>query len=201
MKSLKILVTATIWICIFLNHAKTTFGEEKLEYMGVDNCKTCHMPHYESWGETRMSKAFELLRPGVRNEAKKAVGLDPGKDYTRDPSCLLCHVTGYGEAGGFVNLSSTPEMVGIQCEMCHGPGSKYSKMMYKKKGTYKREDFVKAGMIMPSEKNNICTQKCHNQGSPFVKGNYKYNFSFEFRKDIGTHRHDLKYIYMDIELF
>lgn len=195
MKALKI-ITITMMSTF---SSLSAFGIEKTEYVGIDNCKTCHMPHYESWSETRMSKAFELLKPGERREAKKAAGLDPEKDYTKDPNCLGCHTTGYGEPGGFVNLSSTPEMTGVQCEMCHGAGGRYTKMMYKKKGTYKREDFIKAGMMMPSEKENVCTRKCHNAKSPFVKPGY--NFDFTNRKAIGTHRHDLKYIYMDIELF
>jgi hypothetical protein len=201
MKALKILGVTIIGAFLFFDLSKTSFGEEKVEYVGVDNCKTCHMPHFESWGETKMSKAFDLLRPGERSEAKKAAGLDPERDYTKEPACLGCHTTGYGQPGGFVNLSSTPEMVGVQCEMCHGPGGRYSKMMYKKRGTYKREDFINAGMTMPSEKDNVCTRKCHNPKSPFVKARYDYKFSYEYRKDIGTHRHDLKYIYMDIELF
>lgn len=175
------------------------YAEDKIEYLGVDYCKTCHMPHYESWNETRMSKAFEVLKPGERAEAKKKAGLDPESDYTRDPKCLGCHTTGYGEPGGFVNFSSTPEMVGVQCEVCHGPGERYSKMMTKKKGTYKRDDYMKKGLTMPSEQNNVCLKKCHNPESPFVKSGYKFNFTD--RKGSGTHRHDLKYIYMDVELF
>lgn len=189
-------VTAIVILTIL---SGLSYAEDKAEYLGVDYCKTCHMPHYDSWHETRMSKAFELLKPGMRRDAKIAVDLDPDRDYSKDPKCLGCHTTGYGEPGGFINFSTTPEMVGVQCEMCHGPGSRYSKMMYKKKGTYKREDFIKGGLTLPTDQNNVCTQKCHNANSPFVKPGY--NFNFTDRKGIGTHRHDLQYIYMDIELF
>ena len=196
MKTLGVTVIVVLSILSSISYA-----EDKVEYLGVDYCKTCHMPHYESWHETKMSKAFELLKPGIRRDAKVAANVNPDLDYSKDPKCLVCHTTGYGEPGGFVNLSTTPEMVGVQCEMCHGPGSRYSKMMYKKKGTFKREDFIKEGLTLPTEQNNICTNKCHNDKSPFVRAINNYNFSFEFRKDMGTHRHDLKYIYMDIELF
>jgi len=194
MKTLRVTAIIALSILSTLCHA-----EDKVEYLGVDYCKTCHMPHYDSWHETRMSKAFDLLKPGVRKDAKTAASLDPARDYSKEPRCLGCHTTGYGEPGGFVSMSSTPEMIGVQCEMCHGPGGRYSKMMYKKKGTYKREDFINAGLTLPSEQNNVCTRKCHNTNSPFIKSGYKFDFTS--RKAIGTHRHDLQYIYMDVDIF
>jgi hypothetical protein len=146
-----------------------------------------------------MSKAFELLKPGVRAEAKQKAGFDPDEDYTKEEFCLKCHVTGYGEPGGFTTFEETPEMANVQCEMCHGPGSIYSRMMLKKKGTYRREDYVKQGkLILPSAVNNRCVEKCHHEGSPFVNPDMK--FDFENRKALGTHRHDLRYIDMPFDL-
>jgi len=164
-------------------------------YIGIENCKVCHMPHFESWQTTRMSRAFELLKPGVRAKAKHDVGLDPNRDYSKSAECLHCHTTGYGKPGGFISIEETPEMVDVQCEMCHGPGSLYAEMMLKKRGTYTRDDFIKkGGMTMPSPDTNVCTQQCHNQSSPFIASGFKFNF--EDRKASGTHRHDIKYIDM-----
>jgi len=164
-------------------------------YIGIENCKVCHMPHFNSWKTTRMSKAFELLKPGVRTKAKHDVGLDPDRDYTKMPECVHCHTTGYGKPGGFISIEKTPEMVNVQCEMCHGPGSLYAEMMMKKRGTYTREEFITlGGMTMPSADNNVCTQQCHNQASPFISSGFEFNF--EDRKASGTHRHDIKYIDM-----
>jgi len=174
------------------------FKVEEPTYIGIENCKVCHMPHFDSWKTTRMSKAFELLKPGVRVKAKREVGLDPNRDYTKAPECIHCHTTGYGKPGGFVSMKETPEMVNVQCEMCHGPGSHYAEMMLKKRGTYKREDFIKiGGMTMPSSDNNACTQQCHNQSSPFISSGFE--FKFEDRKASGTHRHDIKYIDMPFD--
>ena len=171
---------------------------EEATYVGVEQCMMCHLPHYDSWDETRMSKAFELLKPGVRTEAKVKAGIDPDMDFTKEAFCLGCHVTGFGKPGGFVDLETTPDLAGVQCEMCHGPGSIYSKMMVKKKGTYTLDDYKKkGGLTMPSEQNNICLEKCHNKDSPFV---YTLEFNFEDRKAIGTHRHDLRYIYLPFDL-
>lgn len=145
-----------------------------------------------------MSKAFELLKPGVRPEKKTKVGLNPQKDYTKEPKCLKCHVTGYGKPGGFISLEQTPGMANVQCEMCHGPGSIYAEMMLKKRGTYTRQDYIEqGGMTMPTPETNVCTAKCHNTGSPFIASGFV--FDFENRKAIGTHRHDLKYIDMPFD--
>ena len=165
------------------------------EYVGIEICRMCHIPHFESWSETKMSNAFDLLRPNIRGEAKTKAGLDPKTDYTNNPACLMCHTTGFGQPGGFVSIDKTPGMTNVQCETCHGPGSIYAQMMLKVKGTYTRQDYIEKGkMIMPSKQNNVCTQQCHNQASPFVKPNY--NFDFESRKATGTHKHNLQYIDM-----
>lgn len=172
--------------------------QPQAEYIGVENCKLCHIPHYDSWFETKMSKSYELLKPNIRAEAKQKAGLDPAVDYTKNEVCLKCHVTGLNEPGGFVSINETQEMVGVQCEMCHGPGSIYTEMMIKKQGTYTLEDYKTiGGLTMPTKENNVCTDKCHNQNSPFAGAGYV--FDFENRKAIGTHRHDLEYIYMPFD--
>lgn len=171
----------------------------RVKYVGVENCRICHMPHYESWLGTKMAKSFELLKPGVRAEAKLGAGLDPDGDYTKEGECLKCHVTGYGEPGGFVSIEETPEMANVECEMCHGPGSVYVDMMMEKAGTYTLDDYKElGGLTMPSPENNVCSEKCHNPKSPFVGSGFE--FDFEDRKAIGTHRHDLDYIYLPFDI-
>jgi hypothetical protein len=145
-----------------------------------------------------MSQSYELLKPNVRAEAKQKAGFDPAVDYTTDEKCLICHVTGFNRPGGFTSLDETPEMIGVQCEVCHGPGSIYTEMMIKKQGTYTLDEYrTKGGLIMPSEENNVCTAMCHNPASPFTGSGYV--FDFEDRKASGTHRHDLEYIYMPFD--
>jgi hypothetical protein len=159
-------------------------------YVGTKNCKKCHIKQYKSWVKTKMSKVYDLLKPGERAEAKKKVGLDPEKDYTKDAECLPCHTTGYGKPGGFVSIEETPELVGVSCEMCHGAGSEYTKTQYMslKNKEYKLSELIKVGLTSPPTA-ETCTSLCHNKKSPFFQP-----FDFATRKDEGTHEHlPLKY--------
>ncbi len=159
-------------------------------YIGSKRCKACHLGQYNSWSETKMAKAFDLLKPGAAADAKKAAKLDPNKDYTKVAECLACHTTGYGKPGGFVNEVTTPDRAGVGCEMCHGPGGSYvaeDKMSLRNK-EYKRADLVSVGLVAPPTAAQ-CTSVCHNNKSPFFKP-----FDFAKRKDQGTHEHKpLKY--------
>jgi hypothetical protein len=161
-------------------------------YVGARKCRACHLKQFQSWEQTKMAKSFELLKSGVRAPEKKHANLDPQKDYTHDEKCVSCHTTGYGKPGGFVSFEKTPELVGVQCESCHGPGADYLKegAMTLKNKEYKRAELVKVGLVVPNAE--TCTSTCHNNKSPFVGKDYV--FKFEERKKQGTHEHiALKY--------
>ena len=160
---------------------------EEPSYVGAKKCKACHLKQFQSWEQTRMAKSFELLRAGAAADAKKKANLDPKKDYTQDEKCLGCHTTGYGKPGGFVSLEKTPDLVGVQCESCHGPGSEYLKEggMTLKNKEYKRADLMKLGLVAVGR--DTCASNCHNTKSPFVGKDYV--FDYEKRKAQGTHEH------------
>lgn len=170
-------IGSRIALLLLLPHASNA------QYVGAGKCRPCHLPQAKGWEPTKMAKAFELLKPGVAADVKKAHNVDPNKDYTNDPNCLSCHVTGYGEPGGFVSVAQTPNLVGVQCEACHGPGAAYLKpaLMSLQNKEYKRADLVAAGMVMPTAE--TC-QKCHNKKSPFYQP-----FDFKTRVQQGTHAH------------
>lgn len=160
-------------------------------YAGNSKCRVCHLPQYKSWQQTKMARAYELLKPGKAAVEKKKAKLDPQKDYTQDSSCLACHTTGYGQPGGFRDITTTPDLGGVGCEACHGPGSDYLRPthMSLQNKEYKRAELIAAGLVIPDKQ--TCTV-CHNEKSPFVQTTA--HFDFAKMKSQGTHEHSpLKY--------
>lgn len=159
----------------------------EIAYVGSNKCKPCHFREWKSWSATKMAKAYDSLKPGEATEAKSKAGLDPNEDFTKNPSCLRCHTTGYGQPGGFVDIESTPDRAGIGCEMCHGPGGTYTKEGYMtlKNKEYKKAELVKVGLVgeVGAEQ---CTV-CHNKDNPFAGPDYKFDFATEKTK--GVHEH------------
>lgn len=79
-------------------------------YLGEKNCRRCHETEYQMYTAQHHARAFETL---VKNQ----------RDAT--PECLPCHVVGYGQPGGFASKQTTPDLVNVQCENCHGMGTKH----------------------------------------------------------------------------
>lgn len=178
-------------LMVFLIPANLT-AEEKIAFVGAAKCKMCHNlkstgKYYDDWKEKKHYKSFFLLKG---NEQK-------------DPKCLKCHVTGYGEPGGFQLEGFTPPftkfedikssqdestyikaMLGTQCEMCHGPGEKHIKS--------KRGGDVIPHAWEPDEK--TCTI-CHNPENPHWnpekytdKNGKKTGFDYEQAVKIIAHQ-------------
>jgi hypothetical protein len=172
-------------ISVLLAGVPGIVAAEEHAYVGSQKCKMCHLKEWKSWSETKMAKAFDVLKPGESVDKKKGAGLDPSKDYTTDAKCVRCHVTGYGKKGGFTSIEATPGLVGVGCEMCHGAGGTYTQAehMSLQNKNYKKADLVAVGLTDKiTEK--LCTG-CHNSESPLVGP--KYVFDFEARKAQGTH--------------
>jgi hypothetical protein len=79
------------------------------KYIGDKACEDCHSWIYARWQVTAHRIAYQTLhREGQASNA----------------DCIPCHVVGYYN-GGFVDLDSTPQLVDVQCESCHGRGSRH----------------------------------------------------------------------------
>ncbi len=132
------------------------------EYVGSrDGCRKCHLREYRSWERTPHAKALEAL---------------PEEDHGK-PECMRCHVTGWEGPAGFSSMDETPQLAGIGCEVCHGPGS-----IYMDKETMKdRDASVAAGLVLPDEQTCL---GCHNSESPTFPG----SFDFEAMKAEGVHQ-------------
>jgi len=156
---------------------------ETPKYEGYKLCQWCHYVQVRSWLNGAKAKAFDSLKAGVKKEAKIKAGLDPNKDYTRDTECLPCHTTGYKEKGGFKSIEETPDMAGVQCEACHGPGGKFTWVM-KRKFAFAHSEVDDLGHVRYTDhlhspkghkyvysprKMRRCKELCHNENSPTYK--------------------------------
>lgn len=91
-------------------------------YLGVDNCKRCHEEQYRQWESSPHAHAFASLDRPVEGKPK-------GQE------CLACHVTGWGESGGFQPDPSRPDflpaakpnLANVQCESCHFKGTEHAR--------------------------------------------------------------------------
>lgn len=171
-------------------------GKPKFKYVGSNSCKKCHSAvQHKSWAKTKMGKAFETLKPGAAKEMKEKHHVDPTKDYTQDATCLKCHTTGFGEAGGYVipdpedkkAVRKAKRLEGVGCESCHGPGSEYNKLFKEiltSKRKYKVEELYAAGLKKISKETCVT---CHNEESPTLDASAP--FDFEKMKDQDAHDH------------
>jgi len=147
-------------ICVLSCFTFDNVKADEATYKGVKKCKVCHIKIYKTWKQTKHATAFDRL-----NEKEK-----------KDPKCYECHTTG-----------KDTTLPGIQCEACHGPGSKFSnatimnKKKYKDNPEVQRKLAIEAGLVIaPDEKN--CKQ-CHNERSPHYKG-----FDFKARYEEIKHK-------------
>ena len=148
-------------------------------YVGTKMCKMCHK------GETR-GRQFEIWQASTHASAYDVLGSDKARDIAakagvegnpqESDQCLKCHVTAFGvDAARFGKRFVREE--GVQCEACHGPGSKYKSNSVMRD----KEMAVKNGLVIPDEK--TCTT-CHNEKSPTFKG-------FDFKSYYGKIAHPI----------
>lgn len=101
---------------IVLIMASVIQGEILGDYLGYTACAPCHTDVASGWQTTPHAKAFETLKT-------------QGEEKQENPGCIQCHVVAYEEDGGFIDMELTPELAGVQCESCHGPGKKHTETM------------------------------------------------------------------------
>jgi hypothetical protein len=81
-------------------------------YVGASACKPCHEREFK--GFTTFAKKSSSFQSITRLR----------KELTEEEinGCYVCHTTGYGKPGGFINEQLTPDLKNAGCEVCHGPG-------------------------------------------------------------------------------
>jgi nitrate/TMAO reductase-like tetraheme cytochrome c subunit len=73
-------------------------------YESSSTCASCHQEIYDFWKTTKHGVAYATIQKDNRDA---------------DTNCLTCHTTGYRDPGGFENLTTTPGLKDVGCQMCH----------------------------------------------------------------------------------
>jgi hypothetical protein len=85
-------------------------GPEQARYVGIDVCSSCHPGARQVWNTTRHAHAYAKLSTQF-------------KEFNLE--CVGCHVTGYEKPGG-TTVTHVAGLEDVQCEVCHGPGSRHA---------------------------------------------------------------------------
>lgn len=105
-------------------------------YVGGNQCAICHTAQHEFWQQTRHAHAWQTM---IEEEA----------EY--DLECIVCHTVGYMERGGYDRPDRVGDLVNVQCENCHGPGSAHTSGL----------GFLESSTIVSFAEDMRC-EKCHN---------------------------------------
>ncbi|HEY0463281.1 MAG TPA: multiheme c-type cytochrome [Polyangiaceae bacterium] len=116
-------------------------------YVGVEVCSTCHKSEREFWNLTQHSAAYATL-----SSAHKEFNLD----------CVSCHVTGYDKPGGST-VVHVENLSNVQCEVCHGPGSRHVET-----------PLDEQAIALPEQ--SLCAAQCHHP--PHVKADWSVSASW-----------------------
>jgi hypothetical protein len=143
------------------------------KYVGVKTCGMCHKKEsvgqqLKIWQESKHAQAYKTLQTQEADKIAKDKGFKTKAAET--PECLKCHVSGYDVDPSLLGKKFKKED-GVQCETCHGPGSKYKS----KKVMEDKKLAVEKGLMVYDNIETLCV-KCHNEESPVFKG-----FNFEER--------------------
>jgi hypothetical protein len=116
--------------------------EGKSGYIGVEKCTACHAEERKFWDGTPHARAYVTL-----DRQHKQFNLD----------CVSCHVTGYEKPGGST-VTHVADLKHVQCETCHGPGSRHV------------SDPSNAELIVKKPSRSLCAPECHHP--PHVKDDW-----------------------------
>lgn len=151
-------------------------------FIGVKKCGMCHKKESSGnqlkiWKSAKHSQAFKTLQTEEADKIAAEKGFKTKAAET--PECLSCHTTGHDLDAAMLGKNFKIED-GVQCETCHGAGSKYKK----KKIMKDRAKSVANGMIEFKDEaaiKELCLT-CHNDKSPTSK-------EFDFAKKWDEIKH------------
>jgi YVTN family beta-propeller protein len=95
-------------------------------YVGASVCRECHNTdqrnQYATWLRSPHARAWAVLAMPESLEIARLSGIH--EDPFSNPVCLGCHTTA-AETENWERDPSFHLADGVQCELCHGPGSEY----------------------------------------------------------------------------
>ncbi|MBX3126190.1 MAG: hypothetical protein KF718_05715 [Polyangiaceae bacterium] len=107
--------------------------ENQSSYLGAEACKSCHLEEHAFWKTTPHARAYVTLE-----RQHKQFNLE----------CVDCHVTGYEKPGGST-VTHVERLTDVQCEVCHGPGSRHL------------ADPANPALILKTPGKDLCAPTCH----------------------------------------
>jgi hypothetical protein len=116
----------------FANVLPPPVPEGQSGYVGVQACTPCHQAERAFWDKTAHHDAYATL-----TRQNKEFNLE----------CVGCHVTGY-EAPGGSTVAHVDGLTNVQCETCHGPGSRHVANPADK-------------TLVSLPKRTLCAEQCH----------------------------------------
>ncbi len=108
-------------------------AEGQSSYVGIEVCTSCHAEERAVWNTTPHSKAYATL--ATQN-----------KQFNLE--CASCHLTGYDQPGGST-LTHVDKLTDVQCEVCHGPGSRHV------------QNTADSKLIQAVPAKTLCAASCH----------------------------------------
>ncbi len=90
-------------------------GKMREKYIGMETCARCHD---QTATDFMVSPHFRTFKRMTESGNEK------------NAECLACHTTGYGRFSGYNSESDEKggtNLRGVQCEACHGPGTKHTR--------------------------------------------------------------------------
>jgi len=91
--------------------APAPLAPAKPAYVGAASCGACHPAQLRQWAASKHAKALASLER---------------KRQELNPECIRCHVTGFGDSGGYrFGPGKGIDLGSVQCEACHGFGREH----------------------------------------------------------------------------
>ncbi|ACB76231.1 multiheme c-type cytochrome [Opitutus terrae] len=142
-------------------------------YIGAEACAECHDnaatgAQYRKWRTTAHARAYENLSMPESQEITRLSGITEAPLKSR--MCLGCHATASDEEDWRRDDGFRLED-GMQCEMCHGPGSEYATKEIMKD----REQAMKRGLLMLTKDDCLRCHRPKGSHDMVLKGRKPFN--------------------------